>query len=178
MQPPPPPQRRPARTNPTRMLNPPPPNRHRRGGGTVGNPKPQTHDPTKPAGRTAQPAESEPNPTGRAASPCVYINHTTHGAGARPAVTHNANRDPFSHTVCRPVRAPAQRGQREEQANPPPKKNGRGETAPTHERTPASQGERRKTGGTVTQPRSRAPTSARRATPQPSNTRGDTHGTR
>ena len=103
----------------TGKLNPPPRNRHRRGGGTLDNPIPLTHDPTKPARRTAQPAEAEPNPTGWAASSCVYINHTTHGARAQPAATHNPNSDPASHIVCRTVRPPAQGGQREEQAQQP-----------------------------------------------------------
>ena len=131
----------------TRRLNPPPPNPHCRGGGTLGNPTPLTHDPTKPAGATAQPAEPEPNPTGWAASPCVYISNTTHAAGAGPAATYSANSDPVSHTVCRPVHAPAQGGEREEQANPPKKKSeGRKPHPPTSARPPAK-GEEGKRGG-------------------------------
>ena len=62
--------------------------RHRGGEGTRKAPPPLTHSPTWPTGATAQPAEPEPNPTGRAAEPNVYITHPTHGAGARPGKTH------------------------------------------------------------------------------------------
>ena len=99
----------------TGKLNPPTPDRHHGGGGTPGNPsakKPQATsrpplnpDPTKPAGTTAQPAEPQPNQTGRAVSPCVYISHKAHGAGAPPMAIHNTatrrtmNSEPVGHAV-------------------------------------------------------------------------------
>ena len=84
---------------------------------------PLTQDLTKPALATAQPAEPEPNPTGQAARPSVYISHPTHRAGPRPAANCSTNSNPVSQTECRPVLAPTQRRQREEQANPPRRKN-------------------------------------------------------
>ena len=121
VQPPPPPNgdagkagrnpRPPARDGPpaqtaTGKLSPPAPNRHRRSRGTLGNPTPKkrpthppaplTNDPTKLAGTTAQPAEPGPNPTERAASPCVYINHSRLGvAGYGRAVLRCSFRGPL-----------------------------------------------------------------------------------
>ena len=68
-------------------------------------PLPLTPDPTKPAGATAQPAEAEPNPTGQAVSPCVYISHKAHRAGARPAAACNTNSEAGCHALHRPVHA-------------------------------------------------------------------------
>ena len=119
----------------TGKLNPPAPSRHDKGGGTLGNPTPKkrpshpppslTNNPSKPAGATAQPAEPEPGPTKRADSLCMYISQKAHRAGPRPAATRNTNSKPVNRTAHRPVHAPAQGGQREEQANLPPKKNDR-----------------------------------------------------
>ena len=98
--PPPPAGGRPPAQTTTRKLNRQPPNRHCNAGGTRDNPTPLTHDPTKPAGATAKQAEAEPNPPGQATSPCVYITYPTHGAGARPAATHNTNSNPVNHPDC------------------------------------------------------------------------------
>ena len=100
VQPPPPAGGAPPAQTTTTKLNPPPQNRHRGGGGTRDNPTRLTHDLTKLAGTTAQRADPEPNPTGQATSPCVYVTHTTHGGRAWPAATQNTDSDPASHTVC------------------------------------------------------------------------------
>ena len=121
---------------------PPAPKEHHRGGQTLGNPTPKkrpshplpplTHDPSKLAGATAQPAELKPYRTDRAASPCLYISHKAHGVGSRPAASRNTNSEPVSHAAHQPVPAPAQGGQREEHATPPQNKGqGRGETPPS-----------------------------------------------
>ena len=152
-------------------------------------PGPKTHDPTKRAGATAQPAEPEPNPTERAVGQCVYTNHKTHRAGAQPAATRNTNSDPVSHTVRRPVRAPAQGGQREEQANPPLKKNREGgkPQPPTNRKQPngpihptsahlPAKGKRESWRDSHTTAKLR--THSTEATLKPGNTKGDAHGTR
>ena len=54
----------------------------------------------KPAGATAEPEKREPNPTGQAARPSVYITQLTHGAGARPAANRSTNINPFRHREC------------------------------------------------------------------------------
>ena len=50
-------------------------------------PAPLTGGLKKLPGATAQRARPEPNPTGRATEPSVYITQPTHGAGARPSKT-------------------------------------------------------------------------------------------
>ena len=91
------------------------------------------------------------------------------GLGHGPA-KRSTNSNPVSHTKYRPVRAPAQGRQREEQANPPPPKKRNKQTAqkggnprPTTSARPPE----KKGGGqeTDTQPRSCAPTHERRAEP-------------
>ena len=99
-----------------------------------------------PAGATAQPEESEPDLTGQAASPYVYISRGAHRAGERPEATHNtATRytrfsKPVGHAAHRPVHAPAKEGHREDEAKPTQKKNNRGgggETPPAYEQETA-----------------------------------------
>ena len=54
--------------------------------GGHGKPQPRlTEGLRKPVGATAQPGELEPNLTGQATRPSVYITHPTHGAGALPS---------------------------------------------------------------------------------------------
>ena len=48
-------------------------------------PPPLTQSLKKPPGATTQLAEPEPNPTGKATRPSVYITQPTHGAAARPS---------------------------------------------------------------------------------------------
>ena len=88
----------------------------------------------------------------------MYITHPTHEAGARPHKTAFTNSNPVGHTDRRPVRAPAQGGQREEQGDPPPQKKGGG----TRVRHTAPKPHTHSTGGGQTR--------------QPDSTRGGTHG--
>ena len=86
------------------------------------------------AGATARRKNQEPDPhqAGRTASPHVYMDNKAHRDSARPKATHNmATRQnticsPVGHTVHRLVHAPAKGGQREDEANPPRKKDNRG----------------------------------------------------
>ena len=108
----------------------------------------------------------------------MYITNPTHWAATRPAANCSTHSNPVRHTEWRPVRAPAQGRQREEQTNPLKKKKtkkteGRNPRPTTNARPP----EKRRGGReTVTQPRSRTPTPQDAANPpQPGNYKGDTH---
>ena len=62
-----------------------------------GQPQPPlTQDLSKPAGATAEAAKPEPNPTGQASRPSLYITHPTHGAGARLAANCSTNSHPLA----------------------------------------------------------------------------------
>ena len=74
----------------------------------------------------------------------VHTPHDPQGRGTARGHPQHQQRRSYPHRL-RPVRAPAQKRHREEQANPPPKrKHRRGEAPRIHEQTPAGQRERRK----------------------------------
>ena len=125
---------RPATTAAARPQKPPPENesRHCRGRGTRKTPAPLTQGLTKPPRATAQPAEAEPNPTGRATEPSVYITHPTHGARARPGKTQ-APTGTWLTTLNADQCVHQPRGGRgRNRQPPPPQRKGRGGTRQTH----------------------------------------------
>ena len=105
------------------------------------------------------------------------------GLGYSPA-KRTTNSNPVSHTECRPVRAPAQGRQREVQANPPPKEKDRtnstaGGEPPAQPRARARRKKQNEGGGARDGHTTRLPrTDSTRGgqTPQPGNTKRDTHG--
>ena len=99
------------------------------------------------------------------------------GPGHCPA-NCSTNSNPVSHTECRPVRAPAQGGQREEQETPPPRgkrqktQKGGNPHPTTNACSPEKKGGARDS-HTTAKPRNHCTRGRQPA--QPNNTKGDTH---